>query len=88
MCHKARIDILVCAGIDKFDLPATALFCWGTEETDTARDFVLLQGCDGPQKPSNRANGNEIMPAGMANPGKGIILTVEINYTPIGAIFG
>ena len=88
MRHKACIHIFICASCDDLQLPATAFLSWRSQQKGSAWDGALFHDRDDPKKGSNRSSSYEVVPAGVANAGEGIILRVEDDDSPFRPVLG
>lgn len=86
MCEEACVDAFECAGREQLDLSAAAFFGGSAEEANASRLARVSEVvCCGEEGGDGRGC-EEVVAAGVANAGQGIIFGVENDETTVDAV--
>jgi len=83
--HEAGGGAFVGAGGDELELAAAAFFGGCAKETDTAGKFGFAESAGNGEEGGEGGGGNEVVAAGVADAGEGVVLGVEGDEASAGA---
>jgi len=77
VAHQADVHVLICAPVDEYGLADTTLLRWCAEQHNLAGQIVLDQCSAESKRNSHARDRDQVVPAGMADPGQGVHFRVE-----------
>lgn len=86
--HQACITPIICAGFDQLEFTTAAFFGWGPEKADSTWLAGLLEGRGYTEKGGEGSGGDQVVAAGVADLGEGVVLGIENDQAAAGAVFG
>lgn len=83
--HERNVDVLKSASLEEILFTAARLLGRRAQQLHPALDAKLVERIRQGQKRRHAGRGNEVVSAGVANVGKGVVLAVEVDEAAAGA---